>query len=108
MICAFCNHQITKLNTICPNCNQRTGTQYIGMLNASIVFSVLGLVLGFGPTLYWYLLASGVMYTPLDFTSGVDLFFQGILVTGIGIILGLVGLVMFSIALANKKYKKIR
>ncbi|MFM8927608.1 MAG: hypothetical protein ACKOFA_05345, partial [Rhodoluna sp.] len=71
-------------------------------------FSILGVVLGFGPITYWYLLTTGVMYTPLDFKGGVDLFFQGILLTGIGIILGLVGLVMFIIALANKKYRKIR
>lgn len=108
MICNNCNNSITKQDAICPNCQSKTGINTIGLLNAGIVLSALGLILGFGPTLYWFMLMSGVMYTPLSYESGFDLFFQGVFITIIGIICGIVGLIMFSIGIGQKRYRKAR
>ena len=109
MICSNCNTQITRQDITCPNCQIRTGVGSIGLLNASYVLGAIGVVLGFGPYIYFNAILSGTVDSPTtDLGQSISYFFAGIIISILGAGLGLAGLIMMIIALSQKKYRKAR
>lgn len=79
------------------------------MLYSSIVLSILGVILGFGPTFYWSQILSGSVNSPTtNFSDGINMFVAGIFITFIGAALGVVGLVFLVISLTQKRYRRAR
>lgn len=110
MICNNCNNSITRQDVICPNCQIKTGVGAITLQNASYILGSIGAVMGFGPLIYWAMMINGVVVAPAtsDWRDGLNLLLTGVVVTILGSLIGLAGLIMLLIAISQKRYRKAR
>lgn len=106
MVCINCNARITSADKNCPSCGLLTGIETLPLYRLGLALTIIGVIAAVGPTFVFFMLISGAMYIPLDWSSGINLLYTGIFVTITGVIVSIVGSIMFFTTLSRKRFRR--